>query len=125
MTDTPDGRDAAYHLVAESWYRAQPVDAAYVPEGFKREELVHLTHGLDEVIATGNRYYHADPRPYLLLTVDLNRLSSPVRYDDPDRRYPHVHGPLDCSAIIAVHIVERDSAGRFVALGRAIQHKAG
>jgi uncharacterized protein (DUF952 family) len=75
---------------------------------------VHLTHELESVVEVSNRYYRADPRPYLLLTIDLDQLSATVRYDDPERAYPHVYGPLDRVAIVAVARVRRGSGGRFL-----------
>lgn len=118
----PEGSERvsiAYHLAPEPWCDAQPPDAAYLPEAFAADGFVHLTHGLDAVLAAGNRYYLADARPYLLLTVELDRLAAdaPVRYDDPERRFPHVYGPLDRAAIVRVERVERDADGRFIGVG--------
>jgi uncharacterized protein (DUF952 family) len=105
----------AYHLVAADWFQAQPVDRAYLPEAFAREGFIHLTHGLDAVLAVGNRYYRADPRPYLLLTVDLAAVTAPVRYADSDlhQSFPHLHGPLERAALVAVQGVERGADGTF------------
>jgi uncharacterized protein (DUF952 family) len=106
--------NSAYHLVAEPWFNSQPADRAYLPEAFHADGFVHLTHGLAAVLDAGNRYYTADQRPYLLLTIDLDQLSVPVRYDDPQRQFPHVYGALDRAAIVRVQRVRRDAAGRFV-----------
>lgn len=107
----------AFHLVPEAWYRAQPLDAPYLPEPFAQDGFVHLTHGEQAVLDTGNRYYRTVPGRFLLLTVDLASLAGAVRYDDPARQYPHVYGPLERAAIVAVRVVERDAAGAFVAIG--------
>jgi uncharacterized protein (DUF952 family) len=104
----------AYHLTPEAWFRAQPAAAPYLPEAYAADGFVHLTHGLDAVLAAGNRYYTADPRPYLLLTIDLDQLSAEVRYDDHARQFPHVYGPLERAAITRTQRVTRDEAGRFV-----------
>lgn len=106
----------AYHLTPEPWFRAQPDDAPLWPEPFERDGFTHLTHGLDDVLAVGNAFYRADARPQLLLTIDLDRLTSPVRYDDPDQRYPHVYGPLDRAAIMVVARVRRDAAGCYLGI---------
>ncbi|HUG15104.1 MAG TPA: DUF952 domain-containing protein [Thermomicrobiales bacterium] len=111
----------AYHLVAEAWYHSWPRSAPYVPEAFEREDFIHLTHGIDEALAAGNRYYRDDPRPYLLLTVDLDAMPAEVevRYDDPDRQFPHIYGPLERAAIVGINSVERDDAGSFIAVATA------
>jgi uncharacterized protein (DUF952 family) len=105
--------DSAYHLVPEPWYQSQPEDRPYLPEPFDADGFVHLTHGLDDVLSAGNMFYRDDPRPYLLLTIDLDQITSDVRYDDDSRRYPHVYGPLDRAAIVAMQTVERDIDGSF------------
>jgi uncharacterized protein (DUF952 family) len=106
--------NTAYHLTPAAWFCAQLDDAPYLPEDYAADGFTHLTHGLDAVLAAGNRYYSADPRPYLLLTVDLDQLSAEVRYDDPARQFPHVYGPLERTALTRVQRVTRDAAGRFV-----------
>ena len=105
--------NSAYHLVPKSWYRAQPEDRGFLPEPFDTDGFVHLTYGLDDVLAVGDLFYRADPRPYLLLTIDLEQITSEVRHDDDSGRYPHVYGPLDRAAIIAIHRVERAPDGSF------------
>lgn len=107
----------AYHLVPQAWFAAQPADCAYLPEAFASEGFIHLTHGIPEVLAAGNRYYTADPRPYLLLTVDLGAVTAEIRYEDAARQFPHIHGPLDRAAIVAIVPVERDKTGAFLAVG--------
>jgi uncharacterized protein (DUF952 family) len=103
----------AYHLVPESWYRSQPDERSYLPEPFEADGFVHLTHGLDDVLSVGNIFYRDDARPYLLLTIDLEQITSEVRYDDDSGRYPHVYGPLDRAAIVAIQRVERNGDGDF------------
>jgi uncharacterized protein (DUF952 family) len=109
----------AYHLVAAEWFCAQAVDRDYLPEAFGQEGFIHLTHGIEQVLAAGNRYYRADPRRYLLLTVDLDAVTAPVRYEptDPERTFPHIYGPLPRRAITAIQEVERDSDGAFLSAG--------
>jgi uncharacterized protein (DUF952 family) len=109
-----DERQMAWHLTPEPWFRAQPDDAGYLPEAFATDGFVHLTHGAAEVIAAGNRYYQSDPRPNLALQIDLDRITSEIRYDDPRRLFPHVYGPLDREAIREARAVERDQSGRFL-----------
>ena len=66
------------------------------------------------MVAVANRFYRDDPRPFLLLTLDLERTGSPWRFDDPDRRYPHVYGPIDPASVTEVRRMARDEAGTFL-----------
>ena len=108
----------AYHLTpAEIWTASAP-PAPFGPDSLGTEGFVHLTHAEDELLAAGDRYYRDDPRPYVALLVDLDRLTVPWRYDG-DPRFPHAYGPLDRDAIVGIHEVRRDADGRFRALGPA------
>ena len=51
--------------------------------------------------------------------LDLDTISSEVRYDDPDRTYPHIYGPLNTDAVIGELSVRRDAEGTFLAIGPA------
>jgi uncharacterized protein (DUF952 family) len=66
------------------------------------------------MVDTANRFYAADPRPFVVLTLDLDALSVPWRYDDPEQRFPHVYGPLDPAAVIAVTRIARTADGTFL-----------
>jgi uncharacterized protein (DUF952 family) len=50
----------------------------------------------------------------VILTLDLDRVGSPWRIEDPERIYPHIHGPIERAAIIAVVPAKRDVDGRFL-----------
>lgn len=104
-----------YHLVpAERWAAARP-DRPYEAASLADEGFVHCTDGADELVTTANRHLSADPRPYLVLTLELDRVGSPWRYDEPGSPYPHVYGPVDRRAVVAVTPIERGPDGRFTA----------
>ena len=110
-----------FHLVPLEYYEAQPTDQPYLPapmvEG--RENFIHTTDGTDNLAATGNRFYTADPRPFIVLIIDLAKVEAPVKYEDPNRIFPHIYGPLNRDAIIAVRAVERTPDGKFLPLTEA------
>ena len=58
-----------------------------------------------------NRYYQADPRPYLVLTIDLDRVAAPWRYDAAGEDYPHIYGPLPRRAVLASAPMSRADDG--------------
>jgi uncharacterized protein (DUF952 family) len=104
-----------YHLVPEEELGAGP--APYVPRGFEREGFIHTTRPLERIAEVGNRYYRGDPRPYLLLTVDLDRIGVPWRYDAAGEDFPHLYGPLDRRAIVGVRRAPRAEDGAFLPVG--------
>ena len=103
-----------YHLVAEADWPGRAFGTVYRPASLASEGFIHCTDGRDRVIETANRYYADDRRPYLLVTLDLQRVSAEWRYDDPDRVYPHIYGPLQMEAVRAVEALPRGEDGRFL-----------
>ena len=107
----------ALHLVPESVWREHGARPAYLPERFAEEGFVHTTLGEATLLEVANRYYLGDPRPYLVLDVDLDRLAAPVRFDEAGPSFPHVYGPIETAAVVRVRQAERDAAGIFVGIG--------
>lgn len=102
-----------YHLVPADVWRASDPAVDYIPEPFEREGFIHTTHDAVELAATANRYYRDDPRPYVVLHIDMAKVRAPIRIEDPGGRYPHIHGPLNRDAIVGVTDAAREPDGRF------------
>ena len=119
---TPESRPAAgitLHLSPEPRWRAHADTGAthYTPEPFAEEGFIHTTHGEETVLEIANLFYREDPRPYLLLEVDLGAVAAPAVYEDPDDRFPHVYGPLEIAAVRSVRRVVRGEDGAFLEVG--------
>lgn len=112
----------AYHLVPEPWFRAWPAERDYLPETYEADGFAHLTHGVAPVLVVANTFYRADPRHYLLLTIDLDRVAADARYDDPNRQFPHVFGPIDRAAILDARPLRRAEDGTFLSVGSPCQN---
>ena len=109
----PDVRKT-YHLTPAEWWaasdRALPLGApSLAGEGF-----IHCTDGATEMVTTANRHYAEDQRAFVVVTIDLERVTSPWTVDDPGRIYPHIHGPIDRGAIVNVVPAPRDDGGVFL-----------
>ena len=108
-----------YHLVPrEVWAAAGEVEP-YAAASLATEGFIHCTDGVAPLGGTFDRYYAADARPFLALTLDLDGLAVPWRYDVVGSPYPHVYGPIARSAIVAVERVRRSPDGRFEGLDPA------
>jgi uncharacterized protein (DUF952 family) len=66
------------------------------------------------MVATANRHYRDDPRPFLVLTVDLDATGSPWRTEDERGIYPHVFGPIERAAVIRAVEAPRAGDGEFL-----------
>ena len=108
----------AYHLVPAAAWDAAPLNRPFRPASLQTEGFVHLTHRMADLVDVANMLYRDEPGPHLVLTIALDQLSAPWRYDG-DERYPHVCGPLDRTAITQVRPIERDAFGAFLEMDRA------
>ena len=115
------GRRTFHMLPAERWaaWRGAPVDAGYEPEGFAADGFVHCTDGAAEMVATANRHYRADPRAFVVVELDLAAVGAAWRYDDAEKRYPHVYGPLLRGSVRSVAALIRAPDGTFTGMGEA------
>jgi uncharacterized protein (DUF952 family) len=102
-----------FHLVPEAIWTARDPTTPYEAESLATEGFIHCTDGTTALADTFGRYYAADIRPFLALTIDLDALDVPWRYDVPDSSYPHIYGPIRPEAVVAVSRVDRGRDGGF------------
>lgn len=105
-------------------WRGHIADAPYAPASLAVEGFIHCTDGEDELVATANRHYRDDRRPFVALIVDLDACGSPWSVEDERGVYPHVFGPIDPAAILAERALDRDGDGGFTGLVPARLHDA-
>lgn len=111
------------HLMpATEWHRlgdGEPIaNPSLASEGF-----IHCTDDPGVMLQIANAYYAAQPGDFVVLEVDVERLSSPCIWEDPAHiggsgesfapQFPHIYGPIDRDAVVAVQPVTRDASGRF------------
>jgi uncharacterized protein (DUF952 family) len=113
-----------WHLSPEPHWAAHAGKASYTPERFAEEGFIHCTNGDERLIEVGNRYYTADPRPFLALQVDLDAAGSPAIYEDPEQVYPHIYGELDTAAVRQVRRIVRAADGTFLGIGEVYEPAA-
>ena len=103
-----------FHLVPEARWRARQVEEPYEAPSLATEAFIHCTDGVEAMVATANRFYAEDPQAFLVLTIDLDALTVPWRYDEPGSPFPHIYGPLDPPAVLAEAPMRRAPDGRFL-----------
>jgi uncharacterized protein (DUF952 family) len=104
------------HLVPEAAWDARDPAAPYLPAAYAQDGFTHCTDGDDAMVTVANRFYRDDPRPFLLLTLDLERTGSPWRFDEPGSPYPHIYGPVDPAAVMEVRRMVRGGDGVFTGI---------
>jgi uncharacterized protein (DUF952 family) len=111
----PDAQTrTSFHLTPRAWWEAADPSEPLGAPSLESEGFIHCTNGEAEMVATANRHYAADPAEFVILTIDLDRITSRWSIDDPGRIYPHLFGPIDRVAIVAVVSAPRDAGRRFL-----------
>ena len=102
-----------YHLVPAKAWDTRGQGAEYTPEAYDADGFIHCTNGLEPLRDVANMFYREDERDYLVKVLEMSRITSEVRYDDPNEVYPHIYGSLNTDAVIGTLAAERDADGRF------------
>lgn len=117
LCKTPEESRAAniaYHLLAIGVVAERGAGVEYVPEAFASDGFIHCTNGLEPLVEVANLFYRMDKRDYEVLVLDVTRISSEIRYEDPDKKFPHIYGSLNTSAIIGRLLARRNENGNFL-----------
>lgn len=107
-----------FHIAEESDWQAAQISGEYRISARGRtlaeEGFIHASHR-DQVLGVAEAFY-ADAGPLLLLSIDPARLSAPVRDEEvaPGTVFPHIYGPIELDAVVAVAPLDRGADGRFV-----------
>lgn len=109
--------DITYHLAIVEEWEAQKDSDNYKPYVFDADGFIHCTNGLDLLTEIANMFYKRSSEPRTILVLDMNKIESEVRYDDPDETFPHIYGSLNPTAVIAELPVKRGEDGTFIHLG--------
>ena len=105
--------NVTYHGTPKSYWERLDPNEPYVPADYAKEGFIHTTDGPEGIAMTLTRYYKTNPEPFVLLHIDKDSVTSPIRYDDPAEIFPHIYGPLNRDAILAVEEIRRSGDGTF------------
>jgi uncharacterized protein (DUF952 family) len=107
--------DVVYNLLPKAdWERAQDA-GVYRPADFTKDGFIHCSK-VDQVVKVANAYYSGESDLYLL-TIAVDRVGAEIRYEDllgEGEKFPHIYGPLELKAVIAVSALEEDEQGQFI-----------
>ena len=110
-----------FHLTPREYWESQRLGPDYTPETFVQDGFIHCTDDESNVVAVGNRYYRNDSRVMVCLEIDIDAVTSEIRYEDAEQIYPHIYGPLALTAICGIRPVLRHADGNFMGLGDSIE----
>lgn len=96
----------------EAWQQAIP-SGVYIPADFASEGFIHCS-ALEQVVDVAGRV-HRGEQGLVLLCISQKALKTELRWE-PSRGlyYPHIYGPLNTSAVVAVLPFPCGADGTFV-----------
>jgi uncharacterized protein (DUF952 family) len=103
-----------YHGTPRLYFESLDPSQPYIPPDFERDGFIHTTEGREALSIILTLHYKDAPGDWLVLYIDKERLTSPVRYDDPAEVFPHIYGPLNRDAIVGVRPIQRAADGTFL-----------
>lgn len=103
----------AYHLIPTVVWNSFRDKETYEPEAYGNDGFIHLTLGIDPLLAVANLFYTGDVREYSVLVLDINTIQAPIKYEDPEEMYPHIYGLLNTNAVIGELAILRSADGTF------------
>ena len=114
-----------YHLAAAERWREWPAEKAYLPAEYAADGFVHCTAGAELMLQVANRFYQGAPGEFVLLAIDPELLSAPLKWEPPidpaggggtalAAFFPHIYGPIDRAAVVEVRALQRSAGGEFV-----------
>jgi uncharacterized protein (DUF952 family) len=102
-----------FHLTTPATW-GQAGAGPYRAASLANEGFIHCSHR-DQVARVANSFF-AHEKELLALEIDVRGLTSPVREEDAGsgERFPHVYGPIDRAAVVAVEPLRRGPDGHWI-----------
>ena len=108
-----------YHIATRAdWERAErdgEYTASTIGRTLAEEGFIHAS-GPAQVTGVANRYYRGLRDELLLLVIDPERVLAEIRYENvpgADAPFPHIYGPLNADAVVAVRPLTAGPGGTF------------
>jgi len=114
-----------YHLVPKAQWRQCCAGGYYRPARFADDGFIHCCGEAGRLELLADDYFSEVAGDLLVLTIDVNRLESELRFEAPapiggggtahlaaGGLFPHLYGPLNLDAVVATRVMPR-IGGRF------------
>ena len=107
------------HITSDAEWAIALRDGVYVPPSLASEGFIHCsTQG--QAVATANAYFRGAPN-LVLLAIDEAAVTATVKHEPPisaaragsTELFPHIYGPLNVDAVVAVVAFPPDADGSF------------
>jgi uncharacterized protein (DUF952 family) len=107
-------RNLIYHIITGPACEAWRFSSDYEADSLLTEGFIHCSKR-EQMAWVANQFY-ADQSDLRYLVIDVDLLTSPLRYEDPGtgELFPHVYGPIVRDAIMAISYFQRGPDGQWL-----------
>jgi uncharacterized protein (DUF952 family) len=100
------------HIALRSHWEQARDQGTYRGDTLESEGFLHCSN-VNQVLPVANTFFRAR-HDLVLLLIQTSRVVSPIKYEGATSElYPHIYGPLNCDAVIAVYDFLPDEQGEF------------
>ena len=90
-----------YRIETEEAWQREAASETYLPDDYASEGFIHCS-ALEEIVDVANRVHHGK-QGLVLLCISQRALRAETRWElSGGLYYPHIYGPLNRSAVVAV-----------------------
>lgn len=102
-----------YHITTRRDWSVQRDASEYTAPSLASEGFIHASD-LDQIVDTANLIFRGTD-DLLILVIDTDRLTAPVKSEDlyGHGAHPHIYGPVNCEAVVEVVDFPCTSDGSF------------
>lgn len=90
-----------YHIEIEEAWQQAATSGTYLPDDYETEGFIHCS-ALEQITDVADKHYHGQ-QGLVLLCISQGALMAETRWELSDGLYyPHIYGPVNTSAVVAV-----------------------
>lgn len=111
------------HLVAAADWEALAPAQPLQPASIETEGFIHCTSGDALMLRVANSFYRHLPGEFLALSIDQALVVAEIKWEHPpgsdphaSEAFPHIYGPLNTNAVVAVRSFSRADDGSFLTI---------
>lgn len=104
-----------YHMTPTLSWQAQPKTEPYKADTLATEGFIHCTREAARLMQVANHFYRQITGDFVVLSIETDYLLSEIRWEVADGHlFPHIYGPIQPEAIVAVTAFPRNPRGQFL-----------
>jgi len=104
--------DIIGHLCEQQAWQAAQAAGEYHTPSLEQEGFIHCSRP-DQILWVANQFYPGNPE-LVVLWIDPGQVQPEVRWESADAQtFPHIYGPLNLEAVLAVQNFSPDPDGVF------------